>query len=54
MGSNPYKEKMLNQGIGREMGREDDEKPQDVNVQEIDTDAQVPGPNSTVSNTKLT
>jgi hypothetical protein len=39
---------MPNQGIGREMGREDYEKPQDVNVQEIGTDPQVPGPSATV------
>jgi len=44
LGTNPYKEKMPNRGMGREMGKDDDEKPQDVNVQEIGTDPQVPGP----------
>ena len=39
MGSNPYREKSPNRNIGREMGRDDDEKPQDVNVQEIENDA---------------
>jgi hypothetical protein len=39
MGSNPYREKSPNRNIGREMGRDDDEKPQDVNVQEIANDA---------------
>ena len=32
---------MPNRGIGREMGQ-DEEKPQDVNVQEIGTDPQLP------------
>jgi hypothetical protein len=41
MGTNPYKEKMPNRGMGREMGQ-DEEKPQDVNVQEIGTDLQLP------------
>jgi hypothetical protein len=41
MGTNPYKEKMPNRGMGREMGQ-DEEKPQDVNVQEIGTDPQLP------------
>jgi hypothetical protein len=48
MGTNPYKEKMPNRGMGREIGsnsrEEDDEKPQDVNVQQIGTDPQIPGP----------
>lgn len=44
MGTNPYKEKMPNRGMGREMGRENDEQPQDVNVQEIATDPQFPSP----------
>jgi hypothetical protein len=47
MGTNPYKEKMPNRGMGREMGKDDnddDDKPQDVNVQEIGTDPQFPGP----------
>jgi hypothetical protein len=45
MGTNPSKEKMPNQGLGREMGRDDDDdKPQDVNVQEIGTDPQFPNP----------
>ncbi|MDQ3969446.1 MAG: hypothetical protein M3275_13770 [Thermoproteota archaeon] len=44
MGTNPYKEKMPNRGMGREMGKDDDDKPQDVNVQEIGTDPQIPGP----------
>jgi hypothetical protein len=43
MGTNPYKEKMPNRGMGREMGRDDDDKPQDVNVQQIGTDPQIPG-----------
>lgn len=41
MGTNPYQEKMPNRGVGREMGQ-DEEKPQDVNVQEIGTDPQLP------------
>ena len=41
MGTNPYKEKMPNRGMGRDMGQ-DEEKPQDVNVQEIGTDPQLP------------
>ena len=41
MGTNPYKEKMPNRGMGREMGQ-DEEKPQDVNVQEIGTDPRLP------------
>jgi hypothetical protein len=41
MGTNPYKEKMPNRGMGREMGQ-DEEKPQDVHVQEIGTDPQLP------------
>ena len=44
MGTNPSKEKMPNQGLGREMGRDDDDKPQDVNVQEIGSDPQFPSP----------
>jgi hypothetical protein len=44
MGTNPSKEKMPNRGLGREMGRDDDNKPQDVNVQEIGTDPQFPSP----------
>jgi hypothetical protein len=44
MGTNPSKEKMPNRGMGREMGRDDDDKPQDVNVQEIGTDPQFPSP----------
>ena len=44
MGTNPYKEKMPNRGMGREMGKDDDDdKLQDVNVQEIGTDPQIPG-----------
>jgi hypothetical protein len=43
MGTNPNKEKMPNRGMGREMGQPD-EKPQDVNVQEIGTDPQFPPP----------
>ena len=30
--------------MGREMGKDDDEESQDVNVQEIATDPQIPGP----------
>ena len=44
MGTNPSKEKMPNRGMGREMGKDDDDEPQDVNVQEIGTDPQIPGP----------
>jgi hypothetical protein len=44
MGTNPYKEKMPNRNMGREMGTDDDEKSQGVNVQEIGTDPQTPGP----------
>jgi hypothetical protein len=56
MGTNPYKEKMPNRGMGREMGsrEEDDDKPQDVNVQEIDTDPQIPGPSPTGLGTNFT
>ena len=45
MGTDPYKEKMPNREMGREMGKEDnaDENPQDVNVQDIATDPQIPG-----------
>lgn len=43
MGTDPYKEKMPNRGMGREMGR-DEEKPEDVNVQEIGSDPQFPPP----------
>ena len=48
MGTNPYKEKMPNRGMGREMGKDDDDQPQDVNVQEIGTDPQFPGPDTDV------
>jgi hypothetical protein len=44
MGTNPYKEKMPNRGMGREMGKDDDDESQDVNVQEIGTDPQIPPP----------
>ncbi len=44
MGTNPSKEKMPNRGLGREMGKDDDEQPQNVNVQEIGTDPQFPAP----------
>ena len=44
MGTSPYKEKMPNRGMGREMSKDDDEQPQDVNVQEIATDPQFPAP----------
>jgi hypothetical protein len=37
MGSNPYREKSPNRGMGREMGK-DDEEPRDVNTQEIEND----------------
>jgi hypothetical protein len=33
---------------------EDDDKPQDVNVQEIDTDPQIPGPSPTGLGTNFT
>jgi hypothetical protein len=42
MGTNPYKEKMPNREMGREMGKDDDDESQDVNVQEIATDPQIP------------
>ena len=45
MGTNPYKEKMPNREMGREMGKgEDDDKSQDVNVQEIGTEPRFPSP----------
>jgi hypothetical protein len=44
MGTNPYKEKMPNRGMGREMGKDEDDESQDVNVQQIGTDPQGPGP----------
>jgi hypothetical protein len=44
MGTNPYREKMPNRRMGREMGKDDDDESQDVNVQEIGTDPQIPGP----------
>jgi hypothetical protein len=44
MGTNPYSEKMPNRGMEREMGKDDDDESQDVNVQEIGTDPQIPGP----------
>jgi hypothetical protein len=54
MGTNPSKEKMPNRERGHEMGsREDYGKPQNVNVQEIGTDPQIPGPGPTVSKTNL-
>jgi hypothetical protein len=37
MGTNPNREKSPNRGMGLEMGSED-EKPKDVNVQEIASD----------------
>ncbi|HYY67264.1 MAG TPA: hypothetical protein VE572_02835 [Nitrososphaeraceae archaeon] len=54
MGTNPYKEKMPNRGMGREMGKDDDDEPQDVNVQEIATDPQVPGPSERGLGTNFT
>jgi hypothetical protein len=42
MGTNPNREKTPNRNMGREMGRDDDDKPQDVNYQEIGSDPQVP------------
>jgi len=44
MGSDPYKEKMPNRDMGREMGKDDDIKAQEVNVQEIADDPQLPSP----------
>jgi hypothetical protein len=45
MGTNPSKEKMPNRDMGREMGsRDDDEKPQDVHMQKMGIDPQIPGP----------
>ena len=35
---------MPNRRMGREMGKVDDDEPQDVNVQEIGTDPQFPRP----------
>jgi hypothetical protein len=43
MGADPNKEKMPNRGMGREMGKDDDDNPQDVNVQDIASDPQIPG-----------
>ena len=43
MGTNPYREKMPNRGMGREMGKEEEE-PRNVNVREIGIDQQIPGP----------
>jgi hypothetical protein len=40
MGTNPNREKSPNRGMGREMGRDDDDGPQDVNEQEIASDPQ--------------
>jgi len=58
MGTNPYREKMPNQGMGREMSssrqEREDEKPQDVNVQEIGTDPQIPGPSPSGLGTNFT
>jgi hypothetical protein len=58
MGTNSYKEKMPNRGMGREMSssreEDDDEKPQDVNVQEIGTDPQIQGPSPTGLGTNFT
>jgi hypothetical protein len=45
MGTNPYKERSPDREMGSEMGKDDnDDKPKDVNVQEIGTDPQFPGP----------
>jgi hypothetical protein len=44
MGTDPNREKMPNRNMGREMGRDDDDKPQDVNYHEIGSDPQVPKP----------
>ena len=38
MGTNPNREKMPNRELGRVMGSDDDEEPQEVNVQEIASD----------------
>lgn len=38
MGTDPYQHKMPNRNLGREMGKEDDEKSTDVNVQDIASD----------------
>ena len=54
MGTNPYKEKMPNRGMGREMGKDDDDQPQDVNVQEIGTDPQTPPGSPTGLGTNFT
>jgi hypothetical protein len=54
IGMNSYKEKMPNRGMGPEMGgREDDEKPQHVNVPEIGIDPQIPGPSAEGLRNKL-
>jgi hypothetical protein len=53
MGTNPYKEKMPNQGMGREMGQ-DEEKPQDVNVQEIGSEPQLLPPGQSGLGTNFT
>ncbi len=51
MGTNPYREKMPNRGMGREMGKEEEE-PRNVNFQEIGIDQQIlgPGPNGLGTN----
>jgi hypothetical protein len=54
MGTNPYKEKMPNRNMGREMGKDENEEPQHVNVQEIGTDPQTPGPGPRGSGTNFT
>jgi hypothetical protein len=43
MGTNPSREKSPNRNMGREMGAEE-EKPEDVNVQEIASDVQSSSP----------
>ena len=43
MGTNPNREKSPNRNMGREMGKDDDEQPQDVNAQKIAADSQISG-----------
>jgi hypothetical protein len=55
MGTNPSKEKTPNRDMAREMGnRDDDEKPQDVHMQKMGIDPQIPGPAPTGLGTNFT
>ena len=54
MGKYQYMENLPNRGMGRELGKDVDDEPQDVNVQEIATDPQVPGPSERGLGTNFT